>query len=156
MKVGLAIQRKSFCMTLNMSLFWYVVPTQNLRLIYYIKSFFCRAQVLWYEKLLTKIFFMSLCNLSKDIINLFVPYVLFLEPLKTSEIIQKKSASGSRTLLFVLFEKKNAPLPKSSVILRYFCVILRHFWVKLHKKCPLEDSGRLPWNSKLLSGSGVI
>ena len=31
---------------------------------------------------------------------------------------------------------KSALFAKSSVILTHFCVISRHFWIKLHKKCP--------------------
>ena len=50
-------------------------------------------------------------------------------------IIQKKSASGSQMLPFVIFDK-SALFAKSSVILIHFCVISRHFLVKLHKKCP--------------------
>ena len=43
-------------------------------------------------------------------------------------IIGKKSVSGSWTLPFVTFDRK-CPFAESSVI-------LMHFWVKLHKKCP--------------------
>ena len=43
--------------------------------------------------------------------------------------------SGSRTLSFVTFDKK-FPFYQSSVILMHFCVISRHFWVKLLKKFP--------------------
>ena len=50
-------------------------------------------------------------------------------------IMGKKSVSGSRTLPFVTFDRK-CPFAESSVILMHFCVISRHFWVKLHKKCP--------------------
>ena len=44
-------------------------------------------------------------------------------------IIQKKSASGSRTLPLVIFDKNGSSFSKNSVILRYF-------WVKLRPKCP--------------------
>ena len=53
-------------------------------------------------------------------------------------IIYKKSTSNSRILAFVIFDKKSALFAKSSVI-------LRDFWVKLHKKCRFfEDSGCCP------------
>ena len=55
---------------------------------------------------------------------------------RSQGIIQKKSVCGSRTLPFVIFDKKSAPFAESSVILRHFCVTLRHFCIKLHKKCP--------------------
>ena len=46
---------------------------------------------------------------------------------------------------------KSALFAKSSVILTHFYVISRHFWVKLHKKCPYWRFRTLPWNSKLYS-----
>ena len=49
-------------------------------------------------------------------------------------IIQNKSMSGSQMLPIVKFDKKLSFLPKNSVILGHFCIILRHFKVKLHKK----------------------
>ena len=58
-------------------------------------------------------------------------------------IIQKKSTSGSQMLPFVIFDKKSALFAKSSVI-------LRHFWVKLHKK-PFQRFQMMPRNSKLYS-----
>ena len=42
--------------------------------------------------------------------------------------------SGSQMLPIVKFDKKLSFLPKNSVILGHFCIILRHFKVKLHKK----------------------
>ena len=54
-------------------------------------------------------------------------------------IIQKKSASGSRTLPLVIFNitKKFPFFPK--------VVLFKAFWVTLWKKCPFfEDSGRCP------------
>ena len=45
--------------------------------------------------------------------------------------IIQKSAPGNLMLPFVIFDIK-CPFAKSSVILTHFCVISRHFWVKLH------------------------
>ena len=44
-------------------------------------------------------------------------------------IVQRKSASGCRTLPLVMFDKKVLFFSKNSVILSYF-------WVKLSQKCP--------------------
>ena len=57
--------------------------------------------------------------------------------------IQKKSASSSQMLPFVIFDKK-ALFAKSSVTLMHFCVISRHFWVKLHKNALFEHCERCP------------
>ena len=52
---------------------------------------------------------------------------------------------------------KSVLFAKSSVIWTHFCVISRHFWVRLHKKYPFLSKKRefinsfLPWNPKLYS-----
>ena len=66
---------------------------------------------------------------------LFVPHNTKTIRVAYQGIIQKKSASGSRTLPFAMFDKK-CPFCQSCVILTYFCVISMYFWVKLHKKSP--------------------
>ena len=63
---------------------------------------------------------MLFCNFAK---------VQFLNLCPFQGIIQKKSASGSRTLPLVVFDKKVPFFQKNSIILRYL-------WVKLRQKCP--------------------
>ena len=80
-------------------------------------------------------------NLSEELNCIFTflvkSYTTSTAPNSISQGIKKKSAFGSLTLPFVIFVKKVPFFSISSII-------LRHFWVKLHKKCPFEDSRRCP------------
>ena len=77
-----------------------------------------------------------------EILKALLTYVKKLV-LNTQGIIQKKSASGSRTLPFVIYDKKLPFLPKV-VTLRHLCY-LKAFLHKTLQKVPFfEDSGRCP------------